>query len=73
MPSLLRQMIFGLPRFVGSILSPMTFGTLALVEQENKVVVVRQSYSAGWQSPRRPGVRHRLAEFVGEAPQNPYW
>ena len=51
MPSLLRQMVFGLPRFMGAVLSPTSFGALALVEQANKLVLVRQSYSEGWHLP----------------------
>ena len=72
MPSLLRQMVFGLPRFMGAVLSPTSFGALALVEQANKLVLVRQSYSEGWHLPGggvqrgEPPVRAVLRELKEE-------
>ena len=74
MPSLLRQTFFGLPKFVGTVLSPVSFGALALVEQANKVVLVRQSYAEGWHlpgggvkrgEPPRDAVLRELKEEIG--------
>ena len=57
MPSLLSQTLFRLRILLGAILSPVAFAALALVEQGGKVVLVRQSYAAGWHLPGG-GVRH---------------
>jgi 8-oxo-dGTP pyrophosphatase MutT (NUDIX family) len=62
MPSLLSQTFFHLRILLGAILSPVAFGAHALVEQGGKIVLVRQSYAAGWHLPGG-GVRH------GEPPE----
>ncbi|MGA7673934.1 MAG: NUDIX domain-containing protein [Rhizomicrobium sp.] len=43
--------LFRLSIVLRAILSPVAFGTLALVEQGGKVVLVRHSYSGGWAFP----------------------
>ena len=51
MPTVFDQTFFRLRMLVGAILCPVAFAALALVEQRDKLVLVRQSYAAGWHLP----------------------
>jgi ADP-ribose pyrophosphatase YjhB (NUDIX family) len=51
MPSLLSRTLFRLFVLFRAVLSPVNFGAVAVVEQADKVVLVRQSYARGWHLP----------------------
>ncbi|MBU6299773.1 MAG: NUDIX domain-containing protein [Alphaproteobacteria bacterium] len=51
MANLLSKTLFSLSFMVRAALSPVSFGVLAVVEQDGKVVLVRHSYTSGWKFP----------------------
>ena len=51
MATLFGRMLFPLFTMMRAILSPVTFGVLAIVEQDGKIVLVRQFYATGWHLP----------------------
>jgi ADP-ribose pyrophosphatase YjhB (NUDIX family) len=76
MPSLLRRTLFRIRILLQAILSPVAFAALALVEQGDKVILVRHSYAAGWHlpgggvkrgEPPEKAVLRELAEELGLA------
>jgi ADP-ribose pyrophosphatase YjhB (NUDIX family) len=51
MSSFFRKTLFRFRILLQAILSPVAFAALALVEQGGKVVLIRNSYTAGWHFP----------------------
>ncbi len=64
MATLLGRMLFSLFTMLRAILSPVAFGVLAVVEQDGKIVLVRQTYATGW---HLPGGGVKRGEPPGEA------
>jgi 8-oxo-dGTP pyrophosphatase MutT (NUDIX family) len=74
MPSLLIKTLFRIRVLLQAVWSPVAFGALALVEQEGRVVLIRNSYTAGWHlpgggvkrgEPPRKAVLRELKEELG--------
>jgi 8-oxo-dGTP pyrophosphatase MutT (NUDIX family) len=74
MSSLSRKVLFRIRILLQAILSPVAFGALALVEQGDKVVLVRHPYATGWHlpgggvkrgEPPREAVLRELREELG--------
>jgi len=51
MATLFERILFPLLTMIRAILSPVAFGVLAVVEQDGKIVLVRQTYATGWHLP----------------------
>ena len=51
MATLFGRMLFPLFTMLRAILSPVAFGVAAVVEQDGKIVLVRQTYATGWHLP----------------------
>ena len=62
MTKIIHRATFSLSMMARTILSPASFGVVALLEQGDKIVLVRHSYKAGWYLPGGGAKRGELPE-----------